>query len=285
MNSYKETLHKGYAQQFDIEELLFEQRTEQQQLIIFRNQFFGAVMALDGIIQTTERDEFIYHEMLTHVPILAHGKVRKVLIIGGGDGGILREVCRHTFIEQITQVEIDQKVIDMCREFLPGHSEGAFDDPRVNIVIDDGCRFVEQTHETFDIIISDSTDPVGPGEVLFTHKFYENCKDCLNPGGVLVTQNGVAHMQLDEVVTTARRLMPLFRCRTFYSASVPTYVGGIMCFAWACDNPDLVELDVEVIRARFTQSNLSTRYYTPEIHKASFALPRYILDAIDRGDG
>ncbi|MCL6268997.1 polyamine aminopropyltransferase [Sansalvadorimonas sp. 2012CJ34-2] len=280
MKIYSEKLHPGYAQQFDMEEILFEQTTGQQQLVIFKNKTFGTVMALDGIIQTTECDEFIYHEMLTHVPILAHGNVKSVLIIGGGDGGILREVCRHQCIEEITQVEIDHKVIDMCREFLPGHSNGAFDDPRANIVIADGCQFVEQTSQTFDIIISDSTDPVGPGEVLFTNTFYENCKRCLNPDGILVTQNGVAYLQRQEVITTARRLGSLFTHTAFYSAAVPTYVGGIMCFAWASDNPAHATIKTETISQRFEQSQLSTRYYTPDIHRASFALPRYILDAI-----
>ncbi|HBN16215.1 MAG TPA: polyamine aminopropyltransferase, partial [Pseudohongiella sp.] len=135
---WTETLYASYGQSFRVDEILFEHKTEHQHLVIFENAQFGRVMALDGVVQTTERDEFIYHEMLTHVPLVAHGNAKRVLIIGGGDGGILREVCRHKSVEHITQVEIDQAVIDMARQYLPSHSDGAYDDPRANIVIGDG---------------------------------------------------------------------------------------------------------------------------------------------------
>ena len=145
MKFYNETLYDAYGQRFSVDQMLFEHHTEHQHLVIFKNAKFGRIMALDGIIQTTEADEFIYHEMLAHVPIFAHGDARRVLIIGGGDGGMLREVCKHSTIEHITQVEIDQQVIDMCKTYLPKHSAGAYDDPRVNIVINDGLRFVRET--------------------------------------------------------------------------------------------------------------------------------------------
>ena len=152
-------------------------------LIIFENAAFGRVMAPDGVVQTTERDEFIYHEMMTHVPLLAHGHAKHVLIIGGGDGAMLREVSRHRSIETITMVEIDAGVVSFCRQYLPNHNAGSYDDPRFNLVIDDGVNFVNQTTQTFDVIISDCTDPIGPGASLFTSSFYEGCKRCLNPGG------------------------------------------------------------------------------------------------------
>lgn len=161
MAAYLEKLYKTYGQSFEIGEVLFEQQTDSWHLIIFRNEEFGTVMALDGIIQTTERDEFIYHEMLTHTPLFAHGAAKRVLIIGGGDGGILREVLKHPEVEHVTQVEIDQSVIDMCKTYLPNHSNGAFDDPRANIVIADGIEYVCETQDKFDVIISDCTDPVG----------------------------------------------------------------------------------------------------------------------------
>lgn len=279
--TYLESLYKGYGQSFTLDEVLFEHRTEHQELIIFRNSEFGTVMALDGIIQTTERDEFIYHEMMTHVPILAHGNAKRVLIIGGGDGGILREVLRHESVEHVTQVEIDQAVIDMCKQYLPNHSAGAFDDPRANIVIADGVEFVNECAETFDVIISDCTDPVGPGEVLFSSRFYEGCKRCLTPGGVFVAQNGVAFMQPDEILTTRRRLGPYFADQYFYNAAVPTYVGGVMAFAWASDNAELRQQNVDVIRERFERSGIQTRYYNPALHVASFALPQYVVSALD----
>jgi len=281
MKTYTETLYDSYGQEFSVDKVYFENKTDHQHLVIFENAKFGRVMALDGIIQTTEADEFIYHEMLTHVPLMAHGDVKHVLIIGGGDGGMLREVCKHASVAHITQVEIDDQVVDMCKEYLPNHSAGAYDDPRVQIVIDDGANFVRECTDKFDVIISDSTDPIGPGDVLFTSDFYANCKKCLTDDGVLVTQNGVAYMQLDEVTTTAKRLQPYFSDQTFYSAAVPTYIGGIMTFAWASNNPALRTVTTDTITQRFEAANIKTRYYNPAIHMASFALPQYILDALE----
>lgn len=278
---YLEKLYPDYGQFFDMEEVLFESKTEHQELIIFQSRSFGRVMALDGIIQTTERDEFIYHEMLTHVPLFAHPHPQRVLIIGGGDGGILREVLKHDSVASVTQVEIDQSVIELCKRHFPNHSQGAFDDPRVQIVIEDGHQFVQRCTERFDVIISDSTDPVGPGEVLFSKEFYAAEKACLADGGVMVAQNGVAFMQLGEVVTTKKRLGPLYADTHFYAAAVPTYVGGIMCFAWATDDHGLRQTAAAAIRERFVASGLETRYYTPEIHVGSFALPSYVLEAIE----
>ena len=277
---YLETLYPAWGQNFVMDEVLFEVDTGHQHLVIFNNAQWGTVMALDGVIQTTEKDEFVYHEMMTHVPMFAHGNAKKVLIIGGGDGGILREVLKHSTVESVTQVEIDQQVIDMCVEYLPNHSAGAYDNPKANIVIADGVDFVNECTEKFDVIISDSTDPMGPGEVLFTSRFYQGIANCLNEGGVFVAQNGVSFLQTDEVITTHKRLSPLFTEASFYSAAVPTYVGGIMTFAWATHNPSLKQVDLETLETRFAQANLVTRFYTPALHQACFALPRYILDAI-----
>lgn len=280
MPKFSETLYDSYGQEFRIDELLYEDKTDHQHLIIFHNATFGRVLVLDGIVQTTQKDEFIYHEMLTHVPILSHGSVRRVLIIGGGDGAMLREVTRHRQIEQVTLVEIDRQVIEMCRTYLPHHSQGAFDDPRVRIIFDDGLRFVENTEEKFDVIISDGTDPIGPGGALFMEKFYAGCKSCLSPDGILVTQNGVPFMQLDEAKTTADRLRRVFDDWTFFSAAVPTYIGGIMVFGWATDNPSLRRTDLATLKARYEAGGIETRYYNPEIHKASFVLPQYLVEAI-----
>ena len=281
MKTYAETLYDSYGQTFAVDKVYFENKTDHQHLVIFENAKFGRIMALDGVIQTTQADEFIYHEMLSHIPILAHGNVKRVLIIGGGDGGMLREVCKHGTVEHITQVEIDQQVVDMCKEYLPNHSAGAYEDPRVNIVIDDGANFVRDCEDRFDVIISDSTDPIGPGDVLFTSDFYANCKKCLTDAGILVTQNGVAYMQLDEVTTTSKRLQPYFTDTSFYCAAIPTYIGGVMTFAWASDNPDLRAQTADIIAQRFAMSKIKCRYYNADIHVASFALPQYILDALE----
>jgi len=282
MHDYQETLYDGYGQRFSVDRMLHEVRTEHQHLVIFENARMGRVMALDGVIQTTEADEFIYHEMLTHVPILAHGAAKRVLIIGGGDGGMLREVSKHASVEHITMVEIDGTVVDMCKEFLPNHSQGAFDDARLNLVIDDGMRFVATTTEKFDVIISDSTDPIGPGEVLFSENFYQACHRCLNQGGVLVTQNGTPFMQLDTVRNTAGRMNGLFADWHFYHAAVPTYIGGSMTFAWGSTNPALRKVDAATLAQRFAASGVRTRYYNPAIHQGAFALPQYVLQAIGK---
>lgn len=280
-DKFYEVLYPSYGQYFKVDEVLFENKTDHQHLIIFNNPQFGHVMALDGIIQTTEKDEFIYHEMLTHVPLFAHPEPKKVLIIGGGDGGILREVLKHKAIERVVQVEIDQSVIDMCKQYFPKHSDGAFDDERAEIVIADGMDYVRQGNETFDVIISDSTDPIGPGEVLFTNDFYRLAKQCLNDNGVMVTQNGVCFMQMDEVINTAKRMGPLYKSQTFYTSPVPTYIGGVMTLAWATDDPELNKQPKAVIEERIKQSGIDTRYYNADIHVGCFALPQYVKKALN----
>lgn len=280
MSDFQETLYEGYGQRFQIDKLLHEARTEHQHLVIFENPRMGRVMALDGVIQTTEADEFIYHEMLAHVPILAHGLARRVLIIGGGDGGILREVARHRDIESITLVEVDGAVVEICREFLPNHSAGTFDDPRLKLVIDDGMHFLAETEERFDVIICDATDPVGPGEALFSENFYQACRRCLNEGGILVAQNGTPFLQLGAVQTTAKRMQGLFADWHFYQAAVPTYIGGAMTFAWGASSAESRKLPLETLMQRYSGSGIVTRYYNPHLHIAAFALPQYVLHAI-----
>lgn len=275
-----ETLHAHFGQYFSVEKELYREKTEHQDLVIFENAALGRVMALDGVVQTTERDEFIYHEMLTHVPLLAHGDAKKVLIIGGGDGGMLREVCRHKGVESVTMVEIDAGVVEFCRQYLPNHNAGAYDDARFNLVIEDGVNFVNQTAETFDVIISDCTDPIGPGESLFTSAFYEGCARCLNPGGIFVAQNGVCFLQQDEAVNSHTKLSHYFSDVSFYQAAIPTYYGGIMTFAWATNNPAYRQIDSKTLQARFDAAGITCRYYNPAIHHGSFALPQYLLNAL-----
>ena len=279
---YRENVCDGWEQLFSVDEPLYEEKTAFQHLVIFNNRTLGRVLALDGVIQTTQADEFIYHEMMAHVPILAHGSVRRVLIIGGGDGGLLREVLRHRAIERVVQVEIDHSVIDLCRRYLPNHSQGAFDDLRTAIVVDDGMHFLQHTDERFDVILTDSTDPEGPAEILFSRSYYAACKKCLLPGGVLVTQNGVAFLQMDEVRASATHFDALFRDWHFYSAAVPSYTGGIITFGWASDDPTLRQHDLVTLQKRLTHSRISTRCYTPALHLGAFALPQYVLDAIGK---
>ena len=280
MKEFQETLYDAISQNFRIDKMYFEQKTGHQHLMIFHNAMLGRVMTLDGVVQTTELDEFIYHEMMAHVPIFAHGQVKRVLIIGGGDGGMLREVLRHKTVEHVTMVEIDSAVIEMAKEYLPNHSAGAFDDKRAQVTIADGMDYVRDTDQRFDVIISDSTDPIGPGEVLFSDDFYAQCKRILNEGGVIATQNGVPFFQIDEVKNTHKRMSAHFSDQTFYSAAVPTYYGGIMTFAWGTDNAALRETSLAELQTRYRAAGFKTRYYSPAIHQASFALPQYVQDAI-----
>ena len=276
MDWYKETLYREVSQSFKVERIIHREKTELQDLVIFENKMMGRVLALDGVIQTTEGDEFFYHEMMGHVPVIAHGRARKVLIIGGGDGGLLEEVLKHETIERVVMVEIDPYVIELSKRYLPAIPGKAFEDPRAQVVIADGARFVAETEERFDVVMVDSTDPQGPGEVLFTTEFYGNCKRCMNPGGIMVTQNGVPFFQPDELSTTWNRLRPLYPDVSFYVVPVPTYYGGFMSLAWASLEPNHRATPAAEIAERFAKARLDTKYYNPAIHQACFALPNYL---------
>ncbi len=270
-----ERLHDDHAQALRESRVLYDSQTEHQRLRVFENPTFGRILTLDNVVQVTTRDNFIYHEMLTHVPLLAHGEAKRVLIIGGGDGGMAREVLRHTNVEHVTMVEIDAGVVEFCREYLPDISAGAFDDPRLHLTIDDGAAFMRSTSDRFDVIIVDSTDPVGPGEVLFTDTFYGHAHRALNPGGILVTQNGVPFLQGAELTNTMRAFKALFADSTCYLATVPTYAGGPMAFGWGTDGTAR-QVTVETLAQRFEAAGITTDYYTPEVHKGAFALPGYV---------
>ncbi|EDZ48444.1 spermidine synthase [Rhodobacterales bacterium Y4I] len=271
-----ESLHAHYAQRLRVDEMLYDSNTEHQRLKVFQNGQFGRILTLDDVVQTTEGDNFIYHEMLTHVPILAHGNAKRVLIIGGGDGGMAREALRHTSVEHVTMVEIDGGVVDFSKEYLPMLSDGAFDDPRLNLVINDGAVFMKENTEKFDVIIVDSTDPIGPGEVLFTDTFYGHAARSLTEDGIIVTQNGVPFMQGEELTGTLRAFQALFADASCYMATVPTYAGGPMAFGWGSRSGKARNVSLEDLEARFAAAGIDTGYYNPEVHKAAFALPNYV---------
>ena len=279
---FEETLYPNYGRRFLVTRTLFKQTTEFQELAILETEAFGRILTLDGVCQTTEKDEFFYHEMMTHLPILAHGQVRKVLIIGGGDGGILREVLQHKSVEKATMVEIDPAVIELTKKYIPSIPGKAFEDPRTDLIIGDGVKFVAETDERYDVVIVDSTDPDGPAEVLFGADFYSSCKRCLTERGVMVTQNGVPFMQRDEFTTTYKRLKPLFPDAGFYFAPVPTYIGGMMSLAWASLDPANRQQTRDTIAQRFAAQNFPTQYYTPDIHVAAFAVPAYLQKLVDQ---
>ena len=270
-----ERLHADFAQSLRVDRVLFDSATEHQRLRLFHNARFGRVLTLDDVVQTTEADNFIYHEMMAHVPILAHGTVRRVLIVGGGDGGLAREVLRHPGVAHVTMVEIDAGVIEFSRQYLPALSAGAFDDPRLEVVIDDGAAFMARTGTPYDVILIDSTDPVGPGEVLFTDSFYGHARARLAEGGVLVTQNGVPFLQPDELAGSMRAFKALFADWGCYLCTVPTYAGGPMALGWATDGVARAT-PLAVLQDRFAEAGIAPDYYTPEVHLAAFALPGYV---------
>ncbi len=255
---------------------IYEEETGQQKLVIFESAGFGRIMALDGIIQITERDEFIYSEMMAHVPILAHTTAEEVMIIGGGDGAVLEEVLKHASVRHVTLVEIDPHVVELCREYLPSVSKGAFDDSRCELIFADGAKFVRETDRRADVVIVDSTDSIGPGTDLFSAEFYAGCHRCLRPGGILVTQNGVPFVQAQELQESCRHLRRSFRDVTCYTASVPTYNGGPMAFGWACDDPAKRNPALGTLTDGYRASGIDTDYYSPAIHVAAFSLPNYI---------
>jgi len=271
----------GFRMTFAVDKVLYEQQTEHQHLVLFEQKHFGKMLMLDGATQVTTRDEFIYHEMMTHVPILAHGSAKNVLIIGGGDCGIAEEVLKHKTLKSVVQVEIDESVVEFSKEHFPEFTTPVFKDKRFESVIADGMKYVAETGRRFDVIIVDSTDPQGPGAILFTRQFYSACKRCMAPGGVMVTQNGVPFFQPDELISSVGMFKSLFADGACYVAAIPTYVGGHMAMGWAAKDKKLRQHPVRTIAARYKKAgSFKTRYWTPEVHVAAFALPRFIAEHV-----
>jgi len=274
-----ETLYPSWGQRFLVKRELARVRSNFQDIVIFESYSHGRVMVLDGVIQITEMDEFVYQEMLAHVPLLAHGAAENVLIIGAGDGGVLRRVLRHRSVKRAVMVEIDGEVIRLSKEFLPAIAGNAWDDTRAKVIVGDGIDYVKRAPDTsFDAIIVDSTDPIGVGEVLFTDEFYQHCARILTARGLVVNQCGVPAMQADELRETSVRRRKFFPHVTAYVAAVPTYVGGFMTLGWAGKDASQTVVPVETIKLRAAAEGLlgSTEYWTPEIHVGAFHLPPYI---------
>lgn len=275
-----ETLYPDWGQRFRVVRELARVRSPYQDICIFESASHGRVMALDGAIQITERDEFVYQEMLAHVPLLLHGAPRQVLIIGAGDGGVLRRVLQHRTVERAVMVEIDGEVVRLAKEHLPGIAGDAWNDPRAEVIVGDGIHYAaEAAPGSFDAVIVDSTDPVGPGEALFTDAFYRDCARLLTHRGCVVNQCGVPFMQADELRETSLRRKRAFPHVSAYLAAVPTYVGGFMTLGIASKGA-FEALPVDEIRARAERAGIlgSTRYWTPEVQVAAFHLPPYIAE-------
>ena len=271
----------GFRMTFAVDKVLCELQTEHQHLVLFEQPFFGRMLMLDGATQISKKDEFIYQEMMSHVPLFAHGNARDVLIVGGGDCGIAEEVLKHKTVRRLTQVEIDPKVIEFAKEHFPEFTRPVFADSRFESVIGDGAIYVAETDRRFDVIVVDSTDPQGPGKVLFSQKFYSGCKRCLKEGGVLVTQSGVPFFQKSELTATMAKFRRLFADAACYVAAIPVYVGGHMAIGFATDDTRLRRHSVTTISKRYRKAgSFPTRYWTPEHHAAAFAPPRFIADLV-----
>jgi spermidine synthase len=278
---FAETLFPDFEQRLRVARVVHREKTAFQELSILETPRFGRVLTLDGVVQTTEKDEFCYHEMLVHVPIVAHGSARRVAIVGGGDGGILREVLRHK-IDKAVMVEIDGAVVEACRRHMPALGAGAFDDPRAEVLIEDGMAFMRDSKDRFDVVIVDSTDPMGPSVPLFGDGFYSDVRRRLTERGIVVCQSGVGFMQPDEATSTYARLRRLFADATLYMTQVPTYAAGLMLLGWGSNSGEPRATPLATLERRWREAGLATRYYSPAIHAAAFALPPY-LEALKRG--
>ncbi|MFH1777486.1 MAG: polyamine aminopropyltransferase [Candidatus Omnitrophota bacterium] len=276
-NWYREALYQDMQLGLAIKDTIFTERSKFQRINIYDTYRFGKALVLDGIIQTTEKDEFIYHEMMSHLPLFSHPAPKNILIIGGGDGGILREVLKHP-VKKACLVELDPTVISVCKKYLSSICKNAFRDQRSVIIIDDGAEFIKKTQEKFDVVIIDSPDPIGPAKVLFSKTFYKNLKKIITAKGIIVRQSGSSTTQISELILAVRKIKRLFKYVNPYTTSIPTYIGGMFTIVYASPSISVDKLNFHRITTRYAQLKLNARYYNPEIHKASFALPNYIKE-------
>ncbi len=272
----KHTKHVGLC--IDVDKQIYSAQSRFQRIDIFETPDFGRMLTLDGFLMLTEKDEFIYHEMITHVPLAVHPEAKTILIIGGGDGGAVRELCRYDTVEHIDLVEIDEDVVQACKTYLPGVS-CSLGDERVTVHFEDGLRFIRRYTDHYDVIIVDSTDPFGPGEGLFTKEFYGNCYKALKSDGILVNQHENPFYPADvlSVRQIHKRIVQSFPLSRLYQAHIPTYPSGHWLFGFSSKTYHPVTgLDA----ARWEALGLKTRYYNTNLHKAAFALPTYVEDII-----
>ena len=261
-----------------VDRQLYSGKSEFQRIDVFDSPEFGRFLTLDGYMMLTEKDEFIYHEMITHVPMAVHPLVKKVLVIGAGDGGVIRELTRYPEIEHIDLVEIDELVVEVCKKYLPKTS-CRLDDPRVRIFYEDGLKFIRRCEDAYDLIIVDSTDPFGPGEGLFTKEFYGSCYKALHDGGILVNQHESPFYAEDaEACKRAhKRIVESFPISRVYQAHIPTYPSGHWLFGFASKKYHPV---TDFNPTAWTLLGLSTRYYNAKLHRSAFSLPTYVEELL-----
>ncbi len=262
-----------------VDRQLYSSQSEFQRIDIFDSKEFGRFLTLDGYMMLTEKDEFIYHEMIVHVPMAVHPNVKRALVIGGGDGGAVRELARYKNIERIDLAEIDEEVVKACREFLPQTACG-FDDERVHIYYEDGLKFVRKYIDEYDLILVDSTDPFGPGEGLFTKEFYGNCYKALKADGIMVNQHESPFYPADALAMQRahKRIVESFPISKVYQAHIPTYPSGHWLFGFASKKyHPIYDQKVEQWKAQ----GIKTRYYNEQLHRGAFALPNYVEELLE----
>jgi spermidine synthase len=280
-NSFKERLHKGYAQSMELAgKPIVEEKSQFQRIRIFDSVANGRVMTLDDIVQITTRDESAYAEMLTHLPIFEHGKAARVMIVGGGDLSIADEALKHKGVKEVVLVDIDGRVIELCREHFGEINAKAFKDKRLKIEVADAFEYLgrPQSKGRFDLIVADRPDPVGPGKALFGETFYDRVKGALKKGGYATFQTGVPFYQPWEITEALTELAAFFPVSGLYLTVVPSYIGGFMALSWACNGTKPLGTPAGVRRAAkaFKASRIKTDYYNAEIHGAAFQLPQWI---------
>ncbi|MGY0373683.1 polyamine aminopropyltransferase [Clostridium sp. JNZ J1-5] len=262
-----------------VEKQIYSGKSPFQQIDIFETEEFGRLLTIDGLVMLTEKDEFIYHDMITHVAMATNPDIKKVLVIGAGDGGTVRELTRYSTIEKIDMVEIDELVVKASKEFLP-FTASKLDDPRVNLYFEDGIKFVDGKNNMYDLIIVDSTDPIGPGEGLFTTEFYTNCYNALTEKGILVNQNESPYYAHNarEMKRAHSKIKKIFPIAKAYQYHIPTYPSGHWLFGFASKALDPIkDLNAE----RWNSLGLKTRYYNTELHVGAFALPNYVKEMLE----
>ncbi|HEV2561890.1 MAG TPA: polyamine aminopropyltransferase [Rhizomicrobium sp.] len=279
-NSFKERLHKGYAQSMELAGApLVDEKSQYQRIKIFDTVANGRVMVLDDIVQITSRDESAYAEMLTHLPLLEHGKARRVMIVGGGDLSIADEALKHKSVKEVVLVDIDGRVVELCREHFGEINAKAFKDKRLRIEIADAFEYLgrPESKARFDLIVADRPDPVGPGKALFGETFYDRVKGALKPGGFATFQTGVPFYQPWEITEALKELSQFFPQSGLYLTVVPSYIGGFMALSWAGKGKKLgTPGGIKRARAAYRRAKLKTDYYNPDMHAAAFALPEWI---------
>ena len=262
-----------------VKQHLYTGKSEFQDVDVFESEEFGKFLTLDGLMMVTEKDEFIYHDMITHVAMATNPNIKKVLVIGGGDGGTVRELTRYSHIEKIDMVEIDKLVVDVSKEYLP-ITASKLDDPRVSLYFEDGIRFVADTKEIYDLILVDSTDPIGPGEGLFTTEFYQNCFNILSDNGILVNQSESPYYDQfsHEMKRAHKKIKNIFPISKVYQFHMPTYPSGHWLFGFASKKLDPIK-DVDF--DKWNALGIKTKYYNPQLHVGCFALPSYVQEMLD----